>query len=110
MLTHFLTEKIKLALGFVPTEEQNLLIEKLSEFILTGEVGKLFLLKGYAGTGKTTVVSALVKTLNSLKMKTVLLAPTGRAAKVLSSYWVFRHTPSTKKYTDKNLCLNSNFN
>ena len=46
----------------------------------------VFLLKGYAGTGKTTLISALVKTLDQLKQKCVLLAPTGRAAKVFSHY------------------------
>lgn len=46
----------------------------------------IFLLKGYAGTGKTTLISALVKTLDQLKQKCVLLAPTGRAAKVFSHY------------------------
>ena len=46
----------------------------------------IFLLKGYAGTGKTSMVSALVKTLDVFKIPTVLLAPTGRAAKVLSTY------------------------
>lgn len=104
MLTHFLTEKIKHALGFEPTQEQNQLIDKLSGFILQGEAGKLFLLKGYAGTGKTTVVSALVKTLNSLKMKTVLLAPTGRAAKVISSYSGFpAYTIHKKIYRQKSM-------
>jgi exodeoxyribonuclease V len=47
---------------------------------------KLFLLKGYAGTGKTSVISALVRALNELKQKTILMAPTGRAAKVISGY------------------------
>ena len=49
-------------------------------------LSEAFLLKGYAGTGKTTLVSALVKSLWPVGKKVVLLAPTGRAAKVLSSY------------------------
>ncbi|HNW90641.1 MAG TPA: AAA family ATPase [Bacteroidales bacterium] len=71
---------------YTPTSDQSILIEKLSEFIVSGEQNKLFLVKGYAGTGKTTMVSVLVKILPELKLNTVLLAPTGRAAKVLSSY------------------------
>ena len=54
---------------------------------MLSQVGQsVFLLRGYAGTGKTSLVSALVKTLDKLKQKVVLLAPTGRAAKVFSSY------------------------
>ena len=61
-------------------------IEKLSEFILSDSDRKVFLLCGYAGTGKTSLISALVRTMEQLERKTVLLAPTGRAAKVFSSY------------------------
>lgn len=86
MLHNFISTQIRLKLPFQPTEQQNLLIEKLGVFLVSQEKEKLFLLKGYAGTGKTSVVSALVQALNELKQKTVLLAPTGRAAKVLSSY------------------------
>ncbi|HQI69988.1 MAG TPA: AAA family ATPase [Bacteroidales bacterium] len=71
---------------YTPTADQRILIEKLSQFIVSGEQNKLFLVKGYAGTGKTTIVSVLVKILPSLKINTVLLAPTGRAAKVLAAY------------------------
>jgi len=53
---------------------------------MSTDKNKLFLLKGYAGTGKTSVVSALVRALNELKQKTVLMAPTGRAAKVIAGY------------------------
>jgi exodeoxyribonuclease-5 len=72
--------------GFDPTVKQDLLLRDLSEFILNGKRFSLFLLKGYAGTGKTTVISALVNHLNSSGFRSVLLAPTGRAAKVMSSY------------------------
>jgi exodeoxyribonuclease-5 len=68
------------------TSGQDELLKKLSAFTLSREGHSLFILKGYAGTGKTTVVSALVKALPSIKCKVVLLAPTGRAAKVLSGY------------------------
>lgn len=58
----------------------------LTDFLLERETDSLLLLKGYAGTGKTSLVGALVKTLNELQQKCVLLAPTGRAAKVFSNY------------------------
>ena len=58
----------------------------LSAFLLSQKENPTYVLRGYAGTGKTTLVKALVKTLPSIGMKYVLMAPTGRAAKVLSSY------------------------
>lgn len=73
-------------LGYTPTSGQQKLMEKLAGFFLSGNNNEIFLIKGYAGTGKTTVVSSIVTTLKNMKLKTVLLAPTGRAAKVLSSY------------------------
>ena len=69
-----------------PTNGQRVLIEKLSEFVLNPDTSQVFILKGYAGTGKTTIVSALINTLQEINRKSVLLAPTGRAAKVLSNY------------------------
>ena len=72
----------------------------IADFIISGDDKKIFLLCGYAGTGKTTLVSALVRTMEQLGRKTVLLAPTGRAAKVFSTYsgksaytihkWIYR--------------------
>ena len=81
----FLTNKIENQLMFEPTFQQRKLVESLSEFLLSSP-DKIFLLKGYAGTGKTSVISALIRALHELKQSVVLLAPTGRAAKVLSSY------------------------
>ncbi|MDR1879725.1 MAG: AAA family ATPase [Tannerellaceae bacterium] len=71
---------------YIPTENQRSAAQILTGFLLSGEPGTLLLLKGYAGTGKTSLVGAFVKTLSELKQKTVLLAPTGRAAKVFSGY------------------------
>ncbi|WP_347156950.1 ATP-dependent DNA helicase [Pontibacter chitinilyticus] len=72
---------------FEPTEDQARLFARLDQFILAKEQERpVFLLKGYAGTGKTTVVTSLVKILNAFGYKYVLLAPTGRAAKVMASY------------------------
>ncbi len=69
-----------------PTQGQQELLQLLSEFISGRGARRCFVLKGYAGTGKTTVVSALVKVVPSLGKQAVLLAPTGRAAKVLTAY------------------------
>ncbi len=80
----FISNLILLQLGHEPTAGQKEMIDKLAGFVSAPEVDSLFLLKGYAGTGKTTAISALVKVLDQLKLKFVLLAPTGRAAKVLS--------------------------
>ncbi|MCW3085918.1 MAG: family ATPase [Bacteroidetes bacterium] len=71
---------------FETTPGQRTLLHKLSEFILGKNADHIFVIKGYAGTGKTTLVSSLVKAMPALNGKTVLLAPTGRAAKVLSNY------------------------
>jgi len=72
--------------GFEPTESQETVLHALPRFLLSQKRNCLFILKGYAGTGKTSIVNALVKTLPLLNSYAILLAPTGRAAKVLSSY------------------------
>ena len=72
--------------GFEPTEGQSIVLYHLSAFLLSQKENPTYILRGYAGTGKTTLVKALVKTLPKIGMKYVLMAPTGRAAKVLSSY------------------------
>ena len=72
---------------YSPTQGQEVLIRMLAEFVTSGSAQfPFFLLEGYAGTGKTTIVSALVKSLPKAGYQSVLLAPTGRAAKVLSGY------------------------
>ncbi len=72
--------------NFEPTNLQNELLKKIASFVLNESKNDLFLLKGYAGTGKTTIVSTVVNNLESVGLKAVLLAPTGRAAKVMGSY------------------------
>ena len=69
-----------------PTRDQSFAIQSLSEFLFNNENANIFLLKGYAGTGKTTLMRTLVENLHHNKMSFCLLAPTGRAAKVLSKY------------------------
>ena len=78
--------KMLQSFGFEPTEGQAVVLYHLSAFLLSQKENPTYILRGYAGTGKTTLVKALVKTLPSIGMKYVLMAPTGRAAKVLSSY------------------------
>ncbi|MDG1189884.1 MAG: AAA family ATPase, partial [Flavobacteriales bacterium] len=68
------------------TTQQSEVVDQLSEFVEESNSNSLFLLKGYAGTGKTTLISSLINSLWSVGKKVVLLAPTGRAAKVLSGY------------------------
>lgn len=86
MINNFLSTKIRENFGFAPTDEQSEAISLMGEFLMSRRGMELFLLRGYAGTGKTTLVGALVKTLTQLRQPVVLMAPTGRAAKVFSNY------------------------
>ena len=95
-----------------PTKEQEKVISLLSDFLLSRERDAVFLLKGYAGTGKTSLLAALVRTLQMLGQRFMLLAPTGRAAKVLSSYahapafTIHRKIYRQKSITDMNVFQN----
>jgi hypothetical protein len=71
---------------FQPTVKQDIFFLKIAEFISSPNKNEIFVLKGYAGTGKTTVISTIVNNLVEVKKKYVLLAPTGRAAKVIANY------------------------
>lgn len=73
-------------LEYQPTKDQYNVLEKLSSVIQKNSNDTILVITGYAGTGKTSIISSLVKSLDVLRMKSVLMAPTGRAAKVLSSY------------------------
>lgn len=86
MLRNFISSKLLENLEFQPTPGQLNLISELGEYLASDNYSEIMLIRGYAGTGKTTLVNSLVKTLGALKQKSVLLAPTGRAAKVLSAY------------------------
>lgn len=77
---------IKQQFPFEPTLKQNIVLNQLSEFIFDKQPNALYLLKGYAGTGKTTIVGTIVTNLWKAKKSAVLMAPTGRAAKVISNY------------------------
>lgn len=86
MIKNHLKALLQKNLSFEPTGCQTKLIEGLSEFIFSEEQDEIMLIKGYAGTGKTTMINSLTKTLQSLKIRTALMAPTGRAAKVMAGY------------------------
>ena len=86
MIGTYLGEQIKTNFPYKPTFEQENVLKKLADFLFCRKMETLFLLKGYAGTGKTSLIGALVKTLDQLEQKCVLLAPTGRAAKVFAQY------------------------
>ena len=73
-------------LGFEAKPKQDIALQQLAAFVVDGVDDSLYLLKGFAGTGKTTIISALVKNLGKIQKSGVLMAPTGRAAKVISNY------------------------
>jgi exodeoxyribonuclease V len=82
---HFLSSLLK-HFGMQPTHGQLSFMKQFADFLIGGQQREVFILKGYAGTGKTSLVKSIIKTLPALKLKSVLLAPTGRAAKVLGNY------------------------
>ena len=86
MINNYLESQIKENFPYKPTSEQEIALKKLASFLTEQTGERVFVLRGYAGTGKTSLVAALVRTLDQLSQKSMLLAPTGRAAKVLSSY------------------------
>src|SRR5690606_35978641 len=86
-----------------PTSQQEEVLARIAEFLHTFSTESCFILRGYAGTGKTTIISTLVKALPSIRKRTVLLAPTCRAAKVIGNY-------SCRQVLTfhKNICLKKN--
>lgn len=86
MINNYLERQIKENFSYQPTFEQEIAVKSLAGFLLSRANDAVFVLRGYAGTGKTSLVGALVKTMDQLQQKSILLAPTGRAAKVFSSY------------------------
>lgn len=77
---------LKSKFPFVPTSKQDQVLMQLSQFIFSNDKNAIYLLKGYAGTGKTSIIGTIVANLWQAKKNAVLLAPTGRAAKVISNY------------------------
>ena len=114
MLEQFIKNRIISHLSFAPNKGQNELLEQLSQFVVSPITKKAFILLGYAGTGKTSIVAALVEAYKELQQKVVLLAPTGRAAKVLShyahspAYTIHKYIYRQKKLGEDVFCLNDN--
>ena len=99
---------------YAPTNQQKKIIKSLAMFISGEDTASVFVLNGYAGTGKTTVIAALSKVLNSMNVRTFLLAPTGRAAKVISNYsnkpalTIHKKIYRQKSATDNSFVINFN--
>lgn len=123
MLKNLLYSQLVQNLDYEPTPGQEILLQGLAGYISASSPNEIVLIKGFAGTGKTTIVNSLVKTLSTNRIRSVLLAPTGRAAKVLSSFtsapahtihkWIYRQQSSRdgmgKFVLDRNLLKNTYF-
>ena len=116
MLEKFIQNRIIQCLPFTANEGQMELLDKLSRFITSPAPRKAFILRGYAGTGKTSIMAALVQSLKQLNQRFVLLAPTGRAAKVLSryaghpAYTIHKFIYRQKQLGEEVFTLNDNLN
>ena len=86
MNSNAFVERLKQNFPFEPTPIQEQALKNLANFFASSGENEVFVLKGFAGTGKTTLIGTLVKSIGTLRYKTVLLAPTGRAAKVMAAY------------------------
>lgn len=86
MLNTYIARQIYEKISFETTFSQKKVVEMLSDYLSEPKTEQIFVLNGYAGTGKTTLLAAVVEVLDAMQVPTVLLAPTGRAAKVLSRY------------------------
>ncbi|MCR5744534.1 MAG: AAA family ATPase [Bacteroidales bacterium] len=85
-VAEFFADRLRQHLGYEPTPCQARLFDTLGQFAVQYETCDMLLVSGYAGTGKTSAIAAFVRTLKELHYRYVLLAPTGRAAKVLSGF------------------------
>lgn len=86
MVNSYFLQKIEANFPFIFTDDQKLALAKIVDFLFSQSNNQIFILKGYAGTGKSSLIGSLVKTMTQFNQRTVLLAPTGRAAKVFSVY------------------------
>lgn len=114
MIQDFLTDKIKEQLGFTPTPDQQNALHLMVSFMYDREPHSLFILKGYAGTGKTSLLSAVVKAFRELKQRFVLMAPTGRAAKNFSlladypAYTIHKRIYREEAFGNDSFIINNN--
>ena len=81
-----LQQQIQKEFPYPPTSDQIKAIKRFSAFVEQSSSSSIFLLNGYAGTGKTTLIASWLKPLQKQGFKVLLMAPTGRAAKVMSTY------------------------
>ena len=108
----FILEKF----GFQPTEEQENAVSMMADFLFAQQRDSVFVLRGYAGTGKTSLVGALVKCMDALQQRTVLMAPTGRAAKVFAlnachtAYTIHKRIYRQKTFTGEMTDFTQNVN
>lgn len=110
MIKDFLTTQILTEFGLPPTPDQQQAVEAFADFIFSTDESEALLLRGYAGTGKTSLVSALVRTMETLQRNCILLAPTGRAAKVFSLYSEHpAYTIHKRIYRQRSLDLDATF-
>ena len=110
MIKDYLKELFLQNFGYIPTTDQAKTIDSLCDFILTPGTESIYVLRGFAGTGKTSLVSALVKTMEGIGRECALMAPTGRAAKVLSLYADHTaHTVHKRIYRQKSFDKDSIF-
>ena len=115
MISDELKYRIREAMGMVPTAEQEHAIDVFSLFMTDRDDHVVMILRGSAGTGKTTLAGAIVRAMNVLKQKMILLAPTGRAAKVFAlnaghpAYTIHRRIYRQKSAGDIS-AFNLNFN
>ena len=86
MIADELKYRIRTAFGYEPTQEQQAAIDVFATFMADSRMMPVMVMRGSAGTGKTTLAAAIVRALQSLEQQLVLMAPTGRAAKVFSLY------------------------
>ncbi len=115
MIKDYFKELFLQNFGHSPTNQQLEVVDLLTEFLMEPLQDGVFILRGFAGTGKTSLVSALVKTMKQLERECVLIAPTGRAAKVLSSYsdhpaYTIHKRIYRQKSIDKDSLFEINFN
>lgn len=116
MIIDELKYKILQQFGFPPTQEQAHALEVFAEFLTDRDPHAVMILRGSAGTGKTTLSGAIVRTLKEIRQKVMLLAPTGRAAKVFSlnsgspAYTIHRRIYREKSFSGVEGLFNLNDN
>lgn len=115
MIKDYFKELFLQNFGYSPTNQQSEVVDSLADFLLSPLQDEVFILRGFAGTGKTSLVSALVKTMKQIERECVLIAPTGRAAKVLSNYsghpaYTIHKRIYRQKSIDKDSIFEMNYN